>query len=129
MNDGRMEKLHGEYFLESHAEHEVCFSEDPENGDMVYVIGVKVKEGRGVPEGYYICIVPEALYAVFTMPPAEESNFVSSIQGTWDYIYSEWFPNSGYEFASGGLDFELYDERCRDTAGKIIDIYIPVVKL
>ncbi|MDR3173410.1 MAG: AraC family transcriptional regulator [Treponema sp.] len=129
MTDGRMEKLYGETFLESHAEYGVCFSEDPENGDMVYVIGVEVKEGRSVPGGYHICTVPEALYAVFTTPPADESNFAPSIQGTWDYIYSEWFPDSGYEFDSGGLDFELYDERCRDTTGKIIDIYIPVVEL
>jgi AraC family transcriptional regulator len=35
---------------------------------------------------------------------------------------------SGYEFDSNGLDFELYDERCMDKTGKVIAIYILVVK-
>jgi AraC family transcriptional regulator len=128
MTDGRMEKLHGESFLKSHVEYGVCFVEDPENGEFVYVIGVEVKEGHNIPGGYHTCTVPEALYAVFTTPPADESNFIPSIQGTWNYIYSDWFPNSGYEFDGNGVDFELYDERCMTGTGKIIDIYIPVVK-
>jgi AraC family transcriptional regulator len=128
MTDGRMEKLHGESFVKSHAEYGVCFLENPENGEFMYVIGVEVKEGHDISDDYRVCTVPEALYAVFTTPPADESNFVPAIQGTWDYIYSEWFPNSGYEFDRNGVDFELYDERCMDKTGKVIDIYIPVVK-
>ncbi|MDR0302503.1 MAG: GyrI-like domain-containing protein [Treponema sp.] len=51
------------------------------------------------------------------------------MQGTWDYIYSEWFPNSGYEFdEDAAVDYELYDERCMKETGKVIDICIPVVK-
>ncbi|MDR1301381.1 MAG: AraC family transcriptional regulator [Treponema sp.] len=126
--DGRMEKLHHEAFLKSHTEYGVCFFENPENGEFVYVIGVEVKEGSAIPEGYHICTVPEALYAVFTTPPADESHFIPSIQGTWNYIHSEWFPNSGYEFDRNGVDFELYDERCMPETGKSIAIYIPVVK-
>jgi AraC family transcriptional regulator len=128
MSDGRMEKLHGESFLKSHVEYGACFFENPENGEFVYVIGVEVKEGHAIPEGYHVCTVPEALYAVFTTPPADESNLVSAIQGTWNYIYSEWFPHSGYEFDSNGIDFECYDERCMAKTGKVIDVYIPVVK-
>jgi AraC family transcriptional regulator len=128
MTEGRMEKLHGESFVKSHSEYGACFFENPENGEFVYVIGVEVKEGHDIPEGYYICTVPEALYAVFTTPPADESNFSSAIQGSWDYIYSEWFPNSGYEFDRNGVDFELYDERSMAKTGKVIDIYLPVVK-
>jgi AraC family transcriptional regulator len=127
-SDGRMEKLHGETFIKSHAEYGVCFFENPENGEFMYVIGVEVKEGHDIPKGYHICTVPEALYAVFTTPPADESNFVPAIQGAWNYIYSEWFPNSGYEFDHNGVDFELYDDRCTAKTGKVIDIYIPVVK-
>jgi AraC family transcriptional regulator len=126
--DGRCEKLHGESFLENHAEYGACFPINMETGEIVYVIGVEVKEDRDVPDGYHACTIPEALYAVFTTPSADESNFASSIQGTWNNIYSEWFPNSGYEFDSNGVDFELYDERCMAKTGKVIDIYIPVVK-
>jgi AraC family transcriptional regulator len=128
LSDGRCKQLHGESFLKNHAEYGACFSVNMETGEIEYVIGVEVKEGHDVPNGYYVCTLPEALYAVFTTPPADESNFVSSIQGTWNYIYSEWFPTSGYEFDSKGVDYELYDERCIVKTGKIIDIYIPIVK-
>jgi AraC family transcriptional regulator len=62
------------------------------------------------------------LYAVFSSPPADEANFSLAIQGT------EWFPNSGYEFDSNGVDFEFYGERCMGKTGKVCEIYIPVVK-
>ena len=128
LSDGRMEKLHGESFLKSNAEYGVCFMENPENGEFTYVIGVEVKEGHEIPAGYHVCTIPKALYAVFSTPPADEKNFSPAIQGTWDFIHSEWFPNSGYEFDGNGVDFELYDERCMGKTGKICDIYIPVVK-
>ena len=128
MEDGRSEKLHGESFLKSHTEYGACFPENPENGEFVYVIGVEVQDGHDIPNDYHVCTVPEALYAVFSSPPAEKTNFPSSIQGTWKYIYSEWFPNSGYEFDNGKVDFELYDERCMGETGNVCDIYIPVVK-
>jgi AraC family transcriptional regulator len=128
LTDGRMKKLHGESFLKNHAEYGACFPRDPENGEFEYVIGVEVNENHDIPAGYHVCTLPQALYAVFTTPPADNSGFVSSIQGTWNYIYSEWFPNSGYEFANNGIDFELYDERMMGETGKVIDIYIPVVK-
>ena len=128
LNDGRCEKLHKELFVKSHAEYGACFPENSENGDMKYVIGVEVKEGITIPEEYHICTLPEAEYAVFSTPPANEANFVSSIQDTWSYIYAEWLPNSEYEFDTSSIDFELYDERCMNETGKVIDIYIPVLK-
>jgi AraC family transcriptional regulator len=128
LSDGRMQKLHGESFLKSHAEYGACFPENPENGEFAYVIGVEVKEGYDIPDGYHVCTIPGALFAVFSSPPADESNFSPAIQGTWDYIMSEWFPNSGYEFDGNGVDYELYDERCKGKTGKVCDIYIPVVK-
>jgi AraC family transcriptional regulator len=125
LTDGRAKKLHGEPFLKSHAEYGACFPKNSEDGEFVYVVGVEVKEGYDVPDGYHVCTLPGALYAVFTTPPVDEANFPPSIQGVWNYIYSEWFPNSGYEFDGNGIDFELYDERC--MTGKVCDIYIPVV--
>jgi AraC family transcriptional regulator len=128
LHDGRCEKLHNEAFLAKHAEYGACFPINMETGEMEYVIGVEVKGGCDVPGSYQVRALPEALYAVFTTPPSGEANFVSSIQGTWNYIYSEWFPNSGYEFDGNGVDFEFYDERCMVESGKVIDIYVPVVK-
>jgi len=126
--DGRMEKLHGEFFLKNHAEYGACFPENPENGAFEYVIGVETQDGLTAPEDYHVCEVPGALYAVFSTPPADDSGFVAAIQGTWQYIFAEWFPQSGYEFAENGVDFELYDERRVGKTGKVCEIYIPVVK-
>jgi len=128
ISDGRCKKLHGESFLNGHAEYGACFPVISDNGGLVYVIGVEVKEGHDVPDGYHVCTIPEALYAVFSSPPADEANFSSSIQRTWKYIYSEWLPGSGYEFDNSKVDYELYDERCMGETGKVCDIYIPVVK-
>ena len=125
---GRMEKLHKESFVKSHDEYGACFPENPENGEFEYVIGVEIKEGHDIPEGYYACTIPEALYAVFSSPPADKPNFSPAIQGTWKYIFSEWFPSSGYEFAGGCVDYEFYDERCMNETGNVCDIYIPVCK-
>jgi AraC family transcriptional regulator len=129
LKGGRCEKLHSEFFLEKHTEYGACFTKNMEIGEMEYVIGVEAKTGCDIPNGYHVCVLPEALYAVFTTPPADNNAaFVSTICGTWDYIYSEWFPNSGYEFANSGVDFGLYDERYMVDTGKVIDIYVPVVK-
>jgi len=128
IKDGRCKKLHEETFVKNHVEYGACFPENPENGEFIYVIGVEVKDGHIIPEGYHVCTIPDALYAVFSSPPAEKAKFSSEIQGTWKYIYSEWFPNSGYEFHGGKVDFELYDERCMGETGNVCDIYIPVVK-
>ena len=128
MRDGRMNKLHGESFLKSHAEYGACFPESPETGEFEYVIGVEVKDDAAVSEGYYVCEIPAATYAVFSTPPSDGERFVPAIHGTWGYIFNEWFPGSAYEYAPGCVDFELYDERCMSEAGKVCDICIPVVK-
>ncbi|MCL1812732.1 MAG: AraC family transcriptional regulator [Treponema sp.] len=127
--DGRQEKIHKESFLKSREEYGACFPENPGNGEFEYVIGLEVKDGHDIPKSYHVCTIPEALYAVFTTPPVDnDANFSSTIQGTWKYIFSEWFPASGYEFAPNAVDFEFYDERCMAETNKVMDIYIPVVK-
>jgi len=60
--------------------------------------------------------------------PADKPDFSSAIQGTWKYIFSEWFPASEYEFAANCVDFEFYDERSMGETGNVCDIYIPVCK-
>ncbi len=128
MSDGRCKKLHKESFVKDHAEYGACFLQNPETGEFEYVIGVEVKDGVDIPKEYHVCVIPEALFAVFTTPPSSNANFSSTIQGTWDYIYSEWFSHSGYEFAPNGVDYELYDERCMSETGNVCDVCIPVVK-
>lgn len=128
LTDGRMERLHNEDCIKSHTEYGACFPENPETGEFDYIIGVELKEGASAPEGYQACGLPSATYAVFSTPPTVRAEFTRAIQGVWQYIFSEWFPGSGYEYAPGCVDFELYDERCMGDTGCVCDIYIPVVK-
>ncbi|MDR2941749.1 MAG: GyrI-like domain-containing protein [Treponema sp.] len=128
ISSGKMRKLHGETFIKNHAEYGVCFITNSETGDMEYVIGIEVKDGANVPAGYHTCTIPEALYAVFSTPPSDTAAFTAAIQGTWNFIYSEWFPKSGYEFDGMKCDYEFYDERDTGEKGNVCEIYIPVVK-
>lgn len=128
MSGGKMEKLHAESFIKKHDEYGVCFQVDMETGEFEYVIGVEQIDGAEIPTDYHVCEVPPATYAVFSTPPCNATNFAQNIQGTWHYIFNEWFPNSGYEYAPNCVDFELYDDRCMEDEGKICDIYIPVIK-
>ncbi|MDF2557546.1 MAG: AraC family transcriptional regulator [Bacillales bacterium] len=128
MTDGRMEKLHSEKFVKNHAEYGACFPENSNTCEFEYIIGIEPQEGVGIPTEYCTNEIPAATYAVFSSPKSNANNFVSNIQGTWQFIFNEWFPNSGYEYAQGCVDFELYDDRCMSEAEKVCDIYIPVSK-
>ncbi|MDQ7093725.1 AraC family transcriptional regulator [Desulfosporosinus sp. PR] len=128
ISDGRMENLHAESFVQKHDEYGVCFPENQDSGEFEYVIAVEIKENAVVPEEYYVCELPPANYAVFSTPPCDAASFPSTIQGVWQYIFDEWLPKSGYEYAPDCVDFELYDDRCMSDTGKVCDIYIPLVK-
>ncbi len=123
-----VDTLHGSFTPVSHSEYGLCMDMDMATEEFSYVIGLEVADPAAVPEQFHKALVPAATYAVFTTPPSEQEGFVAAIQGTWGFIYEQWFPTSGYEYAPGCADYELYDERCMGEAGKQIDIYIPVVK-
>jgi len=72
-------------------------------------------------------MIPEALFAVFSTPPSNEDNFSSTLKDTWKFIFSEWLPNSGYEFDDNSIAFELYDERSMVDTGRVCSICIPIV--
>lgn len=122
--------LHQELSPAAPADLGICFPTDPETGRFSYVIGVEVDSFDGIPEQFFRGEMPAATYAVFTTPPADRANygFTEAIQGSWRYIWNEWFPASGYEYASGAVDFELYDQRCCGDTGLVMDIYVPVRK-
>ncbi|WP_425449219.1 AraC family transcriptional regulator [Dethiothermospora halolimnae] len=113
-----------------HGEYAICFPPNMESGRFRYLLGVKAKGGENLGKNMVIAEIPEVKYAVFTTPPTteEEKSFVKIIQGAWDYILYEWFPNSGYEIAPNKPDFEFYDERCHSDIGAVMDIYIPIIK-
>ncbi|MCM0647199.1 AraC family transcriptional regulator [Clostridium swellfunianum] len=124
------DKLYEEVKPSVHGEYAVCFPPNMETGKFQYLLGVTAEAYDRPSENIIITEIPEALYAVFTTPPApyENREFSKAIQGTWNYIMYEWFPNSGYEIAPGKPDFEYYDERCHNPLSSVMDIYIPIVK-
>ncbi|WP_461255102.1 AraC family transcriptional regulator [Treponema sp. R80B11-R83G3] len=125
--DGRLEKLHKESFLKFHAEYGACFFKDNDEEKSIYLIGVEAKPKLAIPFGYDVYTIPEALFAVFTTPPSNEDNFSSILKDAWKFIFSEWFPNSGYEFDDNSIAFELYDERSTADTGKVCNICIPII--
>ena len=72
---GDVKKLHEETFVKNHVEYGACFPENPENGEFIYVIGVEVKDGHTIPEGYHVCTIPDALYAVFSLRLLKKQSF------------------------------------------------------
>lgn len=106
----------------------ICTDFNPKTNEFVYIIGMEVNEGSQPLEGMVYRSFPEQEYAVFTTPKANGDTFTASIQSTWNNIYTEWFPKSGFEH-SGGTEFELYDERCHGNENIEMDIYIPVQKV
>jgi AraC family transcriptional regulator len=125
--DGRLEKLHKEAFLKFHAEYGACFFKDNDEDKSVYLIGAEAKSKVTIPFEYDIYMIPEALFAVFSTPPSNENDFSTILKDTWKFIFSEWLPNSGYEFDVNSIAFELYDERSTANTGKVCDICIPIV--
>lgn len=75
--------------------------------------------------------IPGGLYAVFTTPLVESSQYTQSIRDTWNNILVDWIPNSEYEFDEERYDFDNYDERGHAWEhGNMVqmDIYIPIRK-
>ncbi len=91
--------------LHKNVELGICTDFSPETGEFVYIIGMEVAEGTQAPNGMVYRSFPEMEYAVFTTPKANEESFPSSIQSTWNYVFTEWFPQSGYEHG-GTFDME-----------------------
>jgi AraC family transcriptional regulator len=80
---------------------------------------VEVESAEGMPEGIVVWEVPAATYAVFPTTLTE-------IGATYERMYGQWLPASGYQRAPGP-DIELYDENFNpDTPGSVFYLYVPV---
>lgn len=91
---------------------------------FTYLAGMEVKPDQEVPEGMSFRDVPAAEYAVF-----EHIGSLVNLHDTYDSIYGEWMPKSGYSRAEAD-DFELYDERFKYGAPEsVMEIWVPVIKL
>ena len=108
-------KEHGEYYISF-----------PVQADLFRLVtSVKIDDPEEQGEGLYVDWVPPGLYGIFTSAPTEK-DFAETVINTWRYIFDRWLPDSGYELAPNGLDYEFYDERCHG-APYSMDICIPLI--
>lgn len=124
---GDARKLHTESFITEHSEFGVCLPPHEGLDSFDYLIGLKY-EGHDIQNDYVTITIPKATYAIFTVPTSTPDNFTQNIQGTWNYIFNEWFPSSGYEFDNKGIDYEYYSLSDINDESLSCDIYLPVKK-
>lgn len=100
----------------------VNFSEGrmEEKGELDQYIGVATTEE--CPENYSKLEVPALTWAVFE----SVGPFPGTLQETWGRIYSEWFPSSNYEAATGPEILSIKDKDLTSPTVKS-EIWIPVV--
>ena len=89
---------------------------------LAYIVGVWTD--RLGPPGTVSVRIAGGLHAVFDTPHVDAYTFVESVHNTWDAIYGQWLPASGFERAPGP-DYETYCEVSRKYSERI---YIPVAR-
>lgn len=95
-----------------------------ERGKLDYYIGIKADEAKGDTSGTVELEISGGLYAAFDTQTVSQHDFVSTIRRTWDWIYGEWLPNSGYRRARG-FELECYTEISKEYSERI---YVPLEK-
>jgi AraC family transcriptional regulator len=95
---------------------------DMDNDMMAYMLCLDMPEDE-VLEGFDTMVIPESKWAVFPLVIEKPEDSIVSI---WKRIFTEWFPNSGYELDSGPRQ-----ERCywREDGKMIVEAWVPVVKV
>jgi AraC family transcriptional regulator len=90
---------------------------DPVSGDMRYLAGFGVDGLDEIPDGMTALEVPMNRYAAFPTT-------LKTIGETFDHIFHEWLPDSGYEPGSGP-SLEVYDENF-NGGDSTFYIYVPI---
>ncbi len=102
-----------------HVAYGVIYNSDDTGCD--YMTGVEVTGFAGLPPEFARLRIPEQTYTVF-----EHKDHITSIGATFQAIWNDALPKSGYK-AADGPSFELYDERFDGRTGLGgLEIWIPV---
>lgn len=106
----------------------VCSDMFNGTGSFHYLSGVEVSESSALPEQFSRVHIPAQRYVVF---PHREH--VSRLRYTVNTIWSQWFPESGYQTARatvGAPDFfERYGEGFDPQLGMgEVEVWIPVIE-
>jgi len=79
---------------------------------------------KDIPSSYKKLVVPEHTWAIFSTGVCNDGE--CDIQSIWKRIFSEWFPNSGFEVAKGP-EFEMTYYRGNNKYEQ--EVWIPVRKI
>jgi AraC family transcriptional regulator len=126
-------RLHNTFDKSFHCEYTVCFNINPETGEFSYLLGVGVdnpEDRAKIEPDMYEMEMPGGLYARFTTPHEDESQYPQAVRNIWKSIFDNWLPSSEYEFDETRYDFEYYYE---DNTQPVkyreqLDIFIPIKK-
>lgn len=129
------DKMYKQLNPKKHGEVGMCITPS-NNGNVIYLLGVIVEDFSKTTKDMLTMNVPEAEYAVFTIPPVdltkevlENDSLSDAVKSGWKYIFEKWFPNSGYIYDESKFDFEFYDERCHSRKDSTMEIYIPIKRI
>jgi len=101
----------------------VCMDFNDQADTFNYVIGVE-KTTADTPAGCVEKPIPAATWAVFeAIGPVNPA-----VQATWERIFSEWFPATGYELANAPQFESCPKDGDIMAQDHITEIWIPVVK-
>ena len=92
------------------------------DGAYTYVLGARVTKVEAVPPGMVAKDVPAGKYALFT---SERGPAPKVVPEMWRRVWSVPKDALGGERAYQ-TDYELYDERARNPADSVVDLYIGV---
>lgn len=99
----------------------VCANAEVCGEQFDYYIACSTNEP--VPEGMEEVMVPACKWVVFTCT----GPIPNAMQDVWKRIYTEWFPNSGYDHAMQP-EIEWYSEGDMSKEDYISEIWVPVVE-
>lgn len=98
----------------------VCCNSD-EAGNFDYVCGVEVKNFSRLTADWSRVRIPEKRYVVFS-----QRDHISAIRSTWNTIWNNWLPESGYEVVDAP-NFERYGDDFDSATGTGgFEIWIPI---
>ena len=98
----------------------VCYNSD-DAGNFDYVCGVEVNDFSRLPADWSRVRIPEQKYAIFC-----QREHISTIRSTWNTIWNNWLPESGYE-AVDAPDFERYGDDFDSATGMGgLEIWVPI---
>jgi AraC family transcriptional regulator len=86
-----------------------------------YMCAIEVTDFESLPADLGRVRILTQQYAVFT-----HTGHISGIQTTWNSIWNEWLPASGY-LPADVPDFEIYDDRFDPKTGMgLVEIWFPI---